>query len=282
MFIRTDLALEIKESISGEINGVEKEEIKNGDIKTTKIKITSKEGERELNRKIGSYITVEFPSLFKIADYEELKETIKKELENLCPQNLKTVLVAGLGNTDITPDAVGPFTANKILATRHIVGSFAENMGLKGLKSVSTVSPGVLGQTGIEVTELILGAVETVKPDLVIVIDALASSSPERLFRTVQLCDTGISPGSGVKNSRKEVSRETIGVPVVAVGVPTVVDADVLAYCLTGKESNSQNDMFVTPKEVDMLTEKISEILSAVLNVFLQPNIDEEVLLSLV
>ena len=190
--------------------------------------------------------------------------------------------MAGLGNTDITPDAVGPLTAKGILATRHITGQFAESIGLKGLKSVSVISPGVLGKTGIEVRELIIGAAAAVNPDAVIVIDALASKSTERLFKTVQLCDTGISPGSGVKNSRSEISEKTLGVPVIAVGVPTVVDAETLAFELTNKEPERESGMFVTPKEVDLLCERISEILSAALNVFLQPEIDEDIILGLV
>lgn len=198
------------------------------------------------------------------------------------PGKKENLLIAGLGNTDITPDAVGPLTVKHILATRHISGQFAENIGLKGLKSVSVIAPGVLGQTGIETTELIKGAIAAVKPDAVIVIDALAAMSAERLFKTVQLCDTGISPGSGVKNARREISGKTLGIPVIAIGVPTVTDADSLAYELTGKEPEKSCDMFVTPKEVDLLCDRISEILSSALNRFLQPEIEEDIISQLV
>ena len=169
-----------------------------------------------------------------------------------------------------------------MLATRHIIGDFAEKIGLKGLKSVSVIAPNVLGKTGIEVSELIGGAVKTILPDAVIVIDALCSKSTERLFSCIQLCNNGISPGSGVKNSRKEISRKTLGVPVVAIGVPTVVDAKTIAFELTGKEAKSENEMIVTPKDADLLCEKISDFLSSSLNVFLQPKIERDVILSLV
>lgn len=268
--------------MAGSINGIEESSETIEEIKTTKIKITLKEGAKRIGKPIGTYITVEFPEIYKINDYDNLKEAIIKALGTLLPQRGKKLLVAGLGNTDITPDAVGPFTAKKILATRHISGQFAENIGLKGLKSVSVIAPGVLGQTGIEVSELIKSAVETVKPDAVIVIDALASKSTDRLFKTVQFSDTGISPGSGVKNSRQEISEKTVGVPVIAVGVPTVVDAETLAFELTNKEPEKNSDMFVTPKEVDLLCDRISEILSLALNVFLQPEIDEDIILGLV
>ena len=190
--------------------------------------------------------------------------------------------MAGLGNTDITPDAVGPLTVRQILATRHITGQFAESIGLKGLKSVSVISPGVLGQTGIETTELIKCAVDATKPDAVIVIDALAAGSAARLFRSLQLCNTGITPGSGVKNSRREISEKTLGVPVIAIGVPTVMDAESLAAELTGCETEKSADMFVTPKDVDLLCGRISEILSQALNIFLQPEIDRDIIAQLV
>ncbi len=282
MSSRTDLAIELSEEFSGEISGVERRYEKREEIEITRIKITSDEGAKIMNRAKGIYITVEFPPLYKITDYSSLKEAVISSLKELLPGKNETLLIAGLGNTEITPDAVGPLTAKHILATRHISGQFAENIGLKGLKSISVISPGVLGQTGIETTELIKGAVEAVKPSAVIVIDALASRSVNRLFRTVQLCNTGISPGSGVKNARRETSEKTLGVPVIAVGVPTVVDAEILAQEITGKESEKSTDLFVTPKEVDLLCDRISEILSGALNLFLQPEIDGDIISGLV
>ena len=282
MSIRTDLAVELSGGENEEIRGVEKEIKKEGEIRVSSIKITSKEGEEAIGKPMGSYITLEFPPIYKICDYSELQNSVVSALAQLLAEGKESILIAGLGNTEITPDAVGPLTAKQILATRHISGQFAENIGLKGLKSVSVITPGVLGQTGIETAELIKGAVTAVKPDAVIAIDALAAKSTKRLFKTVQLCNTGISPGSGVKNSRRELSEKTLGVPVIALGIPTVTDADTLALELTGKEPERPTDMFVTPKEVDLLVERISELLALSLNRFLQPEIDGEIISQLV
>lgn len=282
MAARTDLALELSEGLKEKIEGVEQSSETDGEIKITRIKITSEKGKRAINRPLGDYITLEFPPLFKISDYSSLENAVIRELHRLLSEKKERILVAGLGNTDITPDAVGPFTVRQILATRHITGQFAESIGLKGLKSVSVISPGVLGQTGIETTELIKCAVDAIRPDAVIVIDALAAGSAARLFRTLQLCNTGITPGSGVKNSRREISEKTLGVPVIAIGVPTVMDADSLASELTGCETEKSADMFVTPKDVDLLCDRISEILSQALNIFLQPEIDRDIINRLV
>lgn len=282
MAVRTDLALELSEALKEKREGIEQTEKNDGEIKITGIKITSEKGERAINRPVGNYITLEFPTLLKIGDYSGLKNAVIREIKGLLPEKKEKILVAGLGNTDITPDAVGPFTARQILATRHITGRFAESIGLKGLKSVSVISPGVLGQTGIETGELIKCAVGAVKPDAVIVIDALASSSASRLFTAIQLCDTGITPGSGVKNSRKEISGKTLGVPVIAIGVPTVMDANALASELTGCDTEKSADMFVTPKEVDLLCDRISEVLAQALNALLQPEIDPDIIAQLV
>lgn len=280
--VRTDLAIEINSDLSGEANGVEREESVNGDVKTTVIKITSEKGEKILGRPCGTYITLEYPDINKIADYSGIKEEIKKALSFLLNGVNGTVLAAGLGNTEITPDSVGPFTAKKILATRHISGQLAESIGLKGLKSVAVITPDVLGKTGIETSELIKSAADTVKPEAVIVIDALAAKDTERLFKTVQMCDTGIRPGSGVKNSRSEISKKTLGVPVIAVGVPTVTDVESIAYSLTGVVHETESGLFVTPKDADLLCDRISEILSLSLNEFLQPEIEPDIIAGLV
>ncbi len=282
MNIRTDLAADISEQLPEDTKGSLRKTETKGDITVSTVQILSEEGERAYGKPIGTYITVEFPQLYKIADFTDLKNAVREALTTLCPKKRETLLVAGLGNTEITADAIGPHTAGHILATRHITGQFAESVGLKNLKSVSVITPGVLGRTGIEATELIKGAVDTVKPDAVLVIDALASNSVSRLFKTVQLCDSGISPGSGVKNSRKEISRKTLGLPVIAVGVPTVVDAGVLAVELTGADVSEDVEMLVTPKDSDLLCDRISEVLSSALNVFLQPEIDEKVIAGLV
>ena len=282
MALRTDLAIEMSGGENEDIKGVEKEYNEQGDIKITTVKITSVEGERATGKPMGEYITLEFPPIYKICDYSVLEKTVISALERLLKGKRENILIAGLGNTEITPDAVGPLTARGILATRHISGQFAEDIGLKGLKSVSVITPGVLGQTGIETAELIKGAISAVRPDVLIVIDALTAGSAERLFRTIQLCNTGISPGSGVKNSRQEISEKNLDIPVIAVGVPTVTDADTLALELTGKEPEKESNMFVTPKDVDLLVDRISEILALALNLFLQPEIDRDIISRLV
>lgn len=263
MSIRTDLAIE------NEKNLIESRKI--GEVNLS-----------FLQNSIGKYYTLEFQSIEKVTDTHTIKKEIFNALVNLLPEKKEKILVVGLGNYEITSDSIGPRVAEKILATRHIVGEFAESIGLKGLKSVSVMAPNVLGKTGIEVCELVKGAVNTVKPDAVIAVDALCSKSVSRLFSCIQLCNCGIAPGSGVKNSRKELSKKTLGVPVVAIGVPTVVDALTIAFELTGKEAEQHTDMIVTPKDADLLCKRISDCLSEALNVFLQPDIDEEVILSLV
>ena len=212
-------AIQKEETLDKKIESCEKTE---ENYKTEKIGCVDS---HFLQTESGKYYTLEFESIEKLIDFSDIERALKIALNNLLPKAREKILVVGLGNTEITSDSVGPITAKKILATRHITGQFAETIGLKNLKSVAVISPNVLGKTGIEVSELVLGAVNTVKPDAVIVIDALCSKSLNRLFSCIQLTDSGISPGSGVKNSRKELSKNTLGVPVVAIGVPTVVEA---------------------------------------------------------
>lgn len=281
MSFRTDLAIELNSRLNEEIKGVKNSSKKFDDITLTKTEILSLEGEEKLGKPMGKYITVQFPDLLKIADFEPLKKALKESL-NCLLKNRENILVIGLGNREITADSIGPITVSKLLATRHIAGKFAENIGLKGLKSVAVISPDVLGKTGIETYELVESVVKKIKPSAIIAIDALAAGSVERLFKTFQLCDSGISPGSGVKNSRKELSEETLGIPVIGIGIPTVVDAGNLAFELTEKMPREGIEMIVTPKDCDILCHKICEILGEVLNEFLQPEIDKEVLKSLV
>ncbi len=267
MSIRTDLAIEKEDT---------KNLYKTSEETVEKIKITRLEKGNE------KYVTIEFESLDKIAEYDTLEEEIIKGLRFVVGSVTDNVLVAGLGNTEITPDSIGPLTANKILATRHIAGNFAEKIGLKNLKSVAVISPSVLGKTGIETAEIIKGIKDKISPDFLIVIDALASSSISRLFCSVQISNQGISPGSGVKNSRQEISEKTFNIPVIAIGVPTVVDAKNLANELTGEKVKKETDMILTPKDADLLSHRMSEIIARSLNVFLQPETEKEWVLALV
>ncbi len=282
MALRTDLAVDVNvEDLSG-LKGFEKQEKTVGEVTVTKVNISDSETALKIGKKEGNYITVEFPEVEKISDSKTIEEEIKNALFSLIGEKKDDILVIALGNEEITSDNIGPKTAKRLLATRHIAGSFAEQIGLKGLKSVAVVSPSVLGKTGIETSEFCESIVKKINPQAVLVIDACVSSSTKRIYRTVQMSDTGINPGWGVKNRRKEISQKTLGVPVIAIGVPTVVEALSLAYELTQNEPVMNSDLIVTPKECDLYSHRISEILSRAVNMFLQPEIDEEILFALV
>ncbi len=270
---RTDLALEaIKDAES--LDGIESKNYKKGDVLVTVIKVKGKEAENSIGKPEGDYITFEVPEFTNSARVTaDDIEAVKDELQRLLPNG--TILVVGLGNTDITPDALGPKTASQILATRHIPNDIKKSVGLERVRSVAVISPGVLGKTGIETAEQVLSAVKQIKPSAVIVIDALASRSILRLGRTIQISNSGISPGSGVGNSRKEISQKTLGVPVISIGIPTVVDANTIALDVFGiqdaKSKAEYEQMIVTPKEVDLLIDRASEYLSLSINCALQP-----------
>lgn len=285
MNFRTDLTLEIMEALQEKPKGVETEETVLGNAKITRVLIKDEEGERKIGRSMGTYVTVEVPPFSDNGgDNPDAHSAIKGELTKLLPKE-GTVLVVGIGNTDITPDAFGPITADRILATRHITGEFARSIGLEGLRSVAVISPNVLGKTGLESYEIIKSITAAIKPSCVICIDALASRSLNRLGCTVQLADSGMSPGSGVGNKRKELSEATLGVKVISMGVPTVVDAQTMVNDLTGKDNpqfTNGGGMIVTPREIDLLIDRAAQTVSHAVNCALQPNIKPDILLSLV
>ena len=195
--------------------------------------------------------------------------------------------MAGLGNTKITPDALGPKCASMIFATRHITGELLKSTGLSDLRCVSAFSTGVLGETGAESVEMIKGVVQMIKPDFVITVDALAARNVERLGTTVQMCNTGIVPGSGVGNARQEISEKTVGVPVISIGVPTVVDAATLVLDCGGCRGDEEElyeqtgNMMVTPREIDLMIERASKLTALAVNCALQPGISPEDMLIL-
>lgn len=294
MNFRTDLALERKEYIKEkEPDGVisKEESIKN--IKITTIEITNKNGERLIGKPEGKYITVEADGFIKNPSVSDAAiEVAAEKIRELLPEG-ETFLVAGLGNDQITSDALGPKSASMILATRHIKGELAKSIGMDGVKSVAAIVPGVLGKTGIEAKEIIEGAVKKTKPDALIVIDALAARKLSRLGTTVQMCNTGISPGSGVGNSRGEISEKTLGIPVIAVGVPTVVDGVTMALDVfekagfdtehfSEKELRNEKAVMVTPKEIDLVTERASVLLAMAINLALFEGMDKEDIFELV
>lgn len=287
MKIRTDLALEMKEMAKEECDGVHSEEISVGDAKVTRITVTNQTGERVVGKPQGTYVTIEVPPFSdESASDDTRRSAITVELTRVLPKE-GPILIAGLGNADITPDALGPKTVEAILATRHISKELSQSLGLGELRSVSVISPGVLGKTGIETAEIIKGVVGEVNPSAVIVIDALASRRLSRLGCTVQIADTGITPGSGVGNARNEISKASLGVPVIALGVPTVVDASTLANdLLGGEEANdvieSGSDMMVTPKEIDTVIAHAADLVALSINCALHPHLSPEVLMALV
>lgn len=225
---RTDLASERRDlykkanSIENEIQGIEsqKEEI-NENIKVERVKIVNEDGERAIGKPIGNYITIDIKKL-KIAQDEDIQkasDVLSNELKNILDSHIDKqgeILVVGLGNIYVTPDSLGPKVINEIEVTRHIMNYMPEYVK-EGTRMVSAISPGVLGTTGIETLEILKGIVDNINPKLIIVIDALASRSIERISSTIQISDTGIVPGAGVGNKRAEISKDTLGIPVVAI-----------------------------------------------------------------
>ena len=280
-FIRTDLASEAKEAANIEnVRGISYRETELHGVATSDMKITSEEGSAIIGKPVGRYITVECKKSWLLSD--EQKERVVSALTDyiteLVPKGNKTVLVVGLGNRDITPDSLGPRTVDGLIVTRHVKEYDPRLFDSIGQEEVAAVAPGVVGQTGIETLELIRGAVERVKPDVVIAVDALAARSVDRLGSTLQLSDTGISPGSGIGNRRREINRTSIGVPVIAIGVPTVVDSSTLVYDALAKAGIEDIDdplkkvlengrsFFVSLKESDVAVAESASLISSALN----------------
>lgn len=288
MNARTDLAIEKDSFISGNRpKGIKRKIFETEKTKITKISVLDKEASEAIGKPVGEYITVELDEFsYDTELLDDRMKSISTQISSLLPKGDGTVLVAGIGNKDITPDALGPRCAEGIFSTRHITSELAEEIGLDFLNPVCSLATGVLGQTGIETGEIIKSVADAIKPKAVIVIDALAAAGLERLGRTVQITDTGITPGSGVGNKRAEISKNTLGVPVIAIGVPTVVDAVTLAKDMTGNktatESAEAQNMMVTPREIDVMIERAAKLISLCVNCALQPETDPELLLSVV
>lgn len=275
MQLRTDLAVEAREIAGENVGGVEYRSYSENGLEISRLKVKTPKAQQTLGKEMGTYITIELPSLTdNFTETDERLVTIGSEIRRLLPVN-GLVLVAGLGNMDITPDSLGPKTSARVLATRHITGEVAKATGLDKLRPVAVMQTGVTGQTGIETGEYILSIVKRIRPNAVVVVDALASRRLERLGCTLQISDTGISPGAGVGNHRTRITKETIGVPVIAIGVPTVVDAQTLASDLLKNDCNSKakklvtpqgRQMVVIPREIDLLTERASRLIAFALN----------------
>ena len=266
---RTDLALEAKElwqeqaGITTKLPGVVAKERKRSGITVTTVEILNEEGVHTLGKPEGTYVTMEIgDSLLRDpAGFERAASQLGKEIHKMLPKE-GSVLVAGLGNAAVTPDAIGPRTLNHLLVTRHLQTQFPS------LRSVSAIAPGVLGTTGLESAEVVRGIVERSGAACVVAVDALASRSLDRVCTTVQLADTGITPGSGVGNARLAFDRQTLGVPVLALGVPTVVEAATLVADVLQENQKSEEyaetidrALVVTPKDIDIRVERIARLL---------------------
>lgn len=290
MQFRTDLAIEAREIAGEKVSGMDFREYSENGLKISRLTVKDQRAKQALGKEIGTYITIELPSLTdNFTETDERIKTIGGEIRRLLPVH-GLLLVVGLGNEEITPDSLGPKTGAHVLATRHITGEIARATGLDRLRSVAVVQTGVTGQTGIETGEYILSIVKRIRPTAVVVIDALASRRLERLGCTLQISDAGIAPGAGVGNHRTKINRDTIGVPVIAIGVPTVVDVQTLARDLLGsgydREPKSSlapdgRQMIVIPREIDLLTERASRLIGFALNAAMQNDFDLRDLVSL-
>ncbi|AGK97063.1 GPR endopeptidase [Clostridium pasteurianum] len=316
MSIRTDLAVEAKELYEKEnskkIQGVEVSSTKKGKIKITNVKVLTEQGERAIGKPKGTYITIDMPKMihYDVDAMDDVSEVLGEELSKLIKlEDSMTALVVGLGNWNITPDALGPKVVSKIMITRHLKELVPDSIDER-IRPVCALAPGVLGITGMETSEIIKGVVNKIKPNLIICIDALASRKMERVNSTIQIGTTGISPGSGVGNRRMEISEKTLGIPVIAIGVPTVVDAATMANdtidmvldeMIRSSEQGGKfydmlksidkgekqkmiqeilhpyvGNLMVTPKEVDMVIDSISKIIANGINISLQPALDKD------
>ncbi|MDR2647893.1 MAG: GPR endopeptidase [Oscillospiraceae bacterium] len=284
MNYRTDLAVECTENTAGAKNGLRWTEDFDGDVKIIRVFVENEDGARAIGKPIGQYITIEVPPFGDNADVPGIgMERVATELRALLPP-IGAILVVGLGNRDITPDALGPKTVSQVMATRHISGELARSAGMGDLRQVVCLQPGVLGRTGMESSELIGAAVGKLDPAAVVTVDALASRRLSRLGCTVQIADSGIVPGSGVGNARAEINAACMGVPVFSIGVPTVVDAATLAadltnganrpLCLREEIDPAVAQMMVTPREVDLLIERAARMLAMAINRALQPHLE--------
>lgn len=292
---RTDMADErVKEcEKEGKIEGVSSENINvNDKIKVTKVRVLNEQGKEKIGKEVGTYITIEIKEIEVInqEDLEKASKILSGQIQELI-KPYKSILVVGLGNIDTTVDSIGPKVIKDLKITRHLK-KYAPDLVDKNVKELSGIAPGVLGTTGIETQEILKGIVEKVNPDVIIAIDALISRDISRLFKTIQISNTGITPGAGVGNTRKEISRQTMGVPVIAIGVPTLVEAATIVADSIELIANqfeefeqlknatkedkyrlmkavlepSKFNLTVTPKEVDDLVDNMKLIIAHGIN----------------
>lgn len=296
--VRTDLALEARESIGeaeSELRGVSVEEYyrETEDVRVTKVTIDTKNAAKTMGKPMGIYVTMEAPAMVEPDEdyHREISKCLAEELLKLLPEEEEqNILVVGLGNREVTADALGPQTVDNLYITRHIVREYGKAAySCNRMPLLSALEPGVMAKTGMETAEIVKGVVSETKPDILIVVDALAARSTKRLNRTIQITNTGIQPGSGVGNHRNALTKESLGVPVIAIGIPTVVDSativmDAMEKLLEGEEnvdavkymSRQQppfpelNNMYMTGKDIDAVIKRISFTVSEGINIAME------------
>lgn len=272
MAIRTDLAVEAHELSKGEgkeIEGIKVETSEHGDITKTIVDVINEKGAETINKMIGRYVTIGAPNLkYSIDDYESVCEMLKSEIKEMSG-SAKRTLIVGLGNRAITPDALGAEVVDNLIITAHIKDRIPEIFG-EDYSYVSAVVPGVMGTTGIETVEIVKGVVDKVKPELVIAVDALAGADINRVSTTIQISDTGIAPGSGVGNHRDGLNLDSLGVKVIAIGVPTVIAAELLGGENIKDEFKS---LMVTTKDIDLEIKRMGKAIANGINMALHKNV---------
>lgn len=293
--VRTDLALEARESITeadSELRGVRVEEYyrEEENVRVTKVMIDTKNAAKVMGKPMGIYVTMEAPAMVEPDDeyHREISSCLSEELLDMLPgrEEEQSILVVGLGNREVTADALGPQVVDNLFITRHIVREYGKAAySCDKMNLISALEPGVMAKTGMETAEIVKGVVEETAPNVVIVIDALAARSTKRLNRTIQITNTGIQPGSGVGNHRNALTEESLGVPVIAIGIPTVVDAativnDALEKLLEEEQEDDGvkymgrhhlsfpelNNMYMTGKDIDAVIKRVSFTVSEGIN----------------
>lgn len=286
--IRTDLALEARNSVSEDatvikgIKVVEERDAEN-DITIIRMDVLNKNGANKIGKPVGAYITMEVPNMADEDDgyHREISKSLATQIKSLIvdsynwDERIPKILIAGLGNSDSTPDSLGPLVLSNLMITRHIV-EYLGYTEIEGAFAVTSgITPGVMAQTGMESSEIIQAIIKKTKPDVLLVVDALAARSVSRLNTTIQISDTGIHPGSGVGNTRAAINRKTMGIPVISIGVPTVVDAATLVYDSLKRAKNDMpvgfaqdfEQMYVTPKDIDAIVKRLSYTISEGINI---------------
>lgn len=302
--VRTDLALEARESIGEEESGargvrVEEYFKKEEDIRVTKVMIDTKNAAKAMGKPIGIYVTIDAPAMVEPDEdyHREISECMAEELLMLLPDSEKEmeILVVGLGNREVTADALGPQTVDNLYITRHIVREYGKAAyNCKKMNLISALEPGVMAKTGMETAEIVKGVVAQTTPDALIVVDALAARSTRRLNKTIQITNTGIQPGSGVGNHRNALTEDSLGIPVIAVGIPTVVDAativlDAMEKIMEGDENldivkcldrqqyqfSELNNMYMTGKDIDAVIKRVSFTVSEGINIAMEKKMEK-------